>query len=60
MILFNTNFNDFTIQAKVFLVAVPESLALLAFGITLVVLTVGLRWMFDRKEQVSKKVKVKR
>jgi hypothetical protein len=47
-------------QAKVFMAAMPESLALLTFGISLVVLTVGLRWFLDRKERVTKNVKIKR
>ncbi len=38
---------------------VPESLALLMFGVSLIVFTVGVRRVLDRKEGV-RKVKVKR
>jgi uncharacterized membrane protein YqjE len=36
------------------LAVVPESLALLLFGISLIAFTVGIRWIFDRKINASK------
>jgi hypothetical protein len=50
---------NFTNEAKLMMVGMPESLALLTFGVSLIVLTVGLRWMFDRKDQMKVEVKGK-
>jgi hypothetical protein len=36
------------------LAVVPESLALLVFGISLIVFTVGLRWIFNRNIDSNK------
>lgn len=39
---------------------VPESMALLMFGLGLIGLTVGIRWWFDRTDEFSVKVREKR
>ncbi len=54
-----TIFADISSQAKVMLAAIPESAALLVFGVSLIVLTIGLRWMFSRQDQIKIEVKNK-
>lgn len=57
--MFLSFLGNLTNQAQSIMVGMPESLALLTFGVSLIILTFGLRWMFDRKDNVKMEVEVK-